>query len=92
MKTLADQLRRAVNECEWSLNSIAKEAGIPQPVLWRFVNGERVCRCFHPRVALFDAARRPTLVAGIWLLTSLTCVGVSLRRTFHDIRFVLWAM
>lgn len=41
METLADQLRHAVNECEWSLNSIAREAGIPQPVLHRFVHGER---------------------------------------------------
>ena len=41
METLADQLRQAVNQCEWSLNSIAREADIPQPVLYRFVNGQR---------------------------------------------------
>ena len=60
METLADQLRRAVNECEWSLNSIAREAGIPQPVLYRFVNGQRdairldtadkLCRLFGMRL------------------------------------------
>ena len=41
MKTLADQLRQAVSDSEWSLNSIARESGIPQPVLYRFVNGQR---------------------------------------------------
>lgn len=39
--TIADQLRAAINECEWSLNSIAAEIGIPQPVLYRFASGQR---------------------------------------------------
>ena len=41
MKTLADQIRQAVDQSEWSLNSIAKEAGVPQPVLHRFIHGDR---------------------------------------------------
>jgi len=39
-KSLADQLRDAIRGCEWSLNSIARETGIPQPNLYRFMQGK----------------------------------------------------
>ena len=39
-KSLADQLRAAIDGCEWSLNSIARETGIPQPNLHRFLAGK----------------------------------------------------
>ncbi len=40
-KTLADQLRRAIKASGKTVNAIAVEAGIPQPVLHRFAKGER---------------------------------------------------
>jgi plasmid maintenance system antidote protein VapI len=39
--TLADVLRRAMSETGLSVNALAKAAGIAQPVLYRFVTGER---------------------------------------------------
>ncbi len=38
---LADQLRDAIEGCELSILAIAKETGIPQPVLHRFYVGDR---------------------------------------------------
>jgi len=40
--TLADQIRDAINQSDWSISSIAAAAGIPQPVLYRFATGDRV--------------------------------------------------
>ena len=39
--TMADQLRKAIKSSGMTVNAIAVEAGIPQPVLYRFVSGER---------------------------------------------------
>jgi len=39
--TLADQLRSAVRDSGMSVNAVAVTAGIPQPVLQRFMNGSR---------------------------------------------------
>jgi hypothetical protein len=41
---LADQLREAIENSGRSINSIALAAGVPQPVLQRFVSGERDIR------------------------------------------------
>ena len=38
---LADQLRGAIRDSGYSINSLADVMGIPQPVLSRFVNGHR---------------------------------------------------
>ena len=38
---MADALRRAVRETGLSVNAVAKAAGVPQPVLHRFMTGER---------------------------------------------------
>jgi len=38
---ISDQIRQAVIDCPLSLNAVAKRAGIPQPVLYRFVHGEK---------------------------------------------------
>src|SRR4051794_21605146 len=39
--TMADVLRRAVRDAGESVNAVAKAAGVPQPVLYRFMTGER---------------------------------------------------
>ena len=39
--TMAEVLRKAVREPGLSVNAVAKAAGIAQPVLHRFVTGER---------------------------------------------------
>ena len=49
-KDIAEQLQQAVRDSEWSLNSLAKGAGIPQSNLHRFANGEQ-------RISLTAAAR-----------------------------------
>jgi plasmid maintenance system antidote protein VapI len=41
---LADQLREAIENSGRSINSIALAAGVPQPVLQRFMSGERDIR------------------------------------------------
>lgn len=41
MKSLADQLRDAVNASEWRISTIARETGIPQPNLHNFAKGTR---------------------------------------------------
>ena len=38
---MADQLKKAIQTSGKTVNAIAVEAGIPQPVLHRFVKGER---------------------------------------------------
>jgi len=38
---ISDQIRQAVIDCPLSLNAVAKRVGIPQPVLYRFVHGEK---------------------------------------------------
>jgi len=38
---LAEQLRDAIRESGYSINSLANVWGIPQPVLSRFVSGQR---------------------------------------------------
>ena len=40
-RTIADQLRKAVRDSGKTVNAIASDSGIPQPVLFRFVSGER---------------------------------------------------
>jgi plasmid maintenance system antidote protein VapI len=39
--TIAEELRRKVRECGLSVNAVAKAAGVAQPVLHRFMTGER---------------------------------------------------
>lgn len=39
--TIADQLKNAIRESGKTVNALAVEAGVPQPVLHRFVKGER---------------------------------------------------
>lgn len=41
VNTLAEQLKAAIAKYEFSVYRLAKEAGVPQPVLWRFVKGQR---------------------------------------------------
>jgi plasmid maintenance system antidote protein VapI len=38
---MADMLRKAVSDTGLTVNAAAKAAGVPQPVLHRFVTGER---------------------------------------------------
>jgi plasmid maintenance system antidote protein VapI len=38
---MADQLKKAIRKSGKTVNAIAVEAGVPQPVLYRFVRGER---------------------------------------------------
>jgi len=40
-QTMTDQLRAAVHDSGFSINHIATGANIPQPVLQRFISGER---------------------------------------------------
>jgi len=40
-ESMTDQLRNAVRDSGLSINHIAIGAGIPQPVLQRFISGER---------------------------------------------------
>ena len=40
-ESIADQLRKEIQACGKSVNAVAVESGIPQPVLHRFVKGER---------------------------------------------------
>jgi len=40
-ENMTDQLRNAVHDSGFSVNHIAAGAGIPQPVLQRFISGER---------------------------------------------------
>jgi len=39
--TMSDQLRKQIERCPLTVNAIAVESGIPQPVLYRFATGER---------------------------------------------------
>jgi plasmid maintenance system antidote protein VapI len=39
--TLAEQLKQAVAATGKSVSAVARESGVPQPVLHRFVTGER---------------------------------------------------
>ena len=38
---LAEQLKAAIGKSGLSVYRLAKQAGVPQPVLWRFVKGQR---------------------------------------------------
>jgi plasmid maintenance system antidote protein VapI len=40
-ESVGDRLRRQIQECGRSVNAVAIESGVPQPVLHRFVKGER---------------------------------------------------
>jgi plasmid maintenance system antidote protein VapI len=40
-QTLAEQLKHAVAATGKSVSAVARESGVPQPVLHRFVTGER---------------------------------------------------
>ena len=40
-QTLSEQLLEAIQDSGLSINAIAAAAGVPQPVLSRFVNGQR---------------------------------------------------
>lgn len=57
--TLTDQLRKAIKKSGLTQYRIAKDTGVPQPVVNRFVNGERgitletadkLCRYLHLRL------------------------------------------
>ena len=39
--TMAEQLKKAIRHSGKTVNAIAVESGIPQPVLHRFVKGDR---------------------------------------------------
>lgn len=39
--TMAAQLKKAIQDSGKTVNAVAVESGIPQPVLHRFVSGER---------------------------------------------------
>lgn len=39
--TMIDQLRKSIRDSGTTVNAIAVEAGVPQPVLHRFARGER---------------------------------------------------
>ena len=39
--TMAEQLRKAIQDSGKTVNAIAVESGIPQPVLHRFASGDR---------------------------------------------------
>jgi plasmid maintenance system antidote protein VapI len=41
LPTLADQLRKAIKASGKTVNAIAVESGVPQPVLHRFAKGDR---------------------------------------------------
>jgi plasmid maintenance system antidote protein VapI len=41
MSEITDKLRQAVRDAGLSVNAVATAAGIPQPVLHRFMSGER---------------------------------------------------
>jgi len=43
-ETITDQLRNAVDDSDLTINHIAISAGIPQPVLQRFIRGGRDIR------------------------------------------------
>jgi plasmid maintenance system antidote protein VapI len=38
---MAEQLKKAIRESGKTVNALAVESGVPQPVLHRFVKGER---------------------------------------------------
>jgi plasmid maintenance system antidote protein VapI len=57
VKTLTDQLKDAVAESGLSVYEIAKATGIPQPVLHRFVAGDR------PTIRLDTAEKLATYFA-----------------------------
>jgi plasmid maintenance system antidote protein VapI len=38
---MADQLKKAIRSTGKTVNAVAVEAGVPQPVLHRFMTGER---------------------------------------------------
>ncbi|QDU27761.1 helix-turn-helix protein [Anatilimnocola aggregata] len=38
--SLTDQLREAIRDCGTSVNALAKECGVAQPMLARFMNGQ----------------------------------------------------
>ncbi len=41
-RDIAEQLRIAVRDSGLNLNRLAKKAGVPQPVLWRFMQGQDI--------------------------------------------------
>ena len=51
-KTLTDQLKEAINRCSQSVYRIAKETGIPQPVVHRYNAVD------HPTIRLDTAEKR----------------------------------
>ena len=59
---MAEMLKVLIRESGESLASIGKKAGIPQPVLWRFVQGERdlALRTAQKLVDLFGLELRRT--------------------------------
>jgi len=61
-KQLRDDISFRVENCEQSLNSIAKKSGIPCPVLWRFARGERdlTLRTADKLIAFLGWFRIPT--------------------------------
>ncbi len=58
--TIANQLRKAIRNSPLNINAIAIESGVPQPVLYRFVNGERniTLRTAQKLVQYFDMELR----------------------------------
>ena len=40
-RTIANRLRKAVTDSRMTVNAVAVKSGVPQPVLYRFMRGER---------------------------------------------------
>ncbi len=59
--TIAETLRTAIADSGENLAAIGRAAGIPQPVLWRFVAGERdlTLRTADKLLDYFDLEIRP---------------------------------
>jgi plasmid maintenance system antidote protein VapI len=59
--TIAETLRRVIDDSGENLAAIGRAAGIPQPVLWRFATGERdlTLRTADKLLEYFDLEIRP---------------------------------
>ena len=59
--TIAETLRTAITESGENLAAIGRAADIPQPVLWRFMAGERdlTLRTADKLLSYFDLEIRP---------------------------------
>jgi len=59
--TIAETLRKAIEDSGQNLAEIGRAAGIPQPVLWRFAAGKRdlTLRTADKLLDFFDLEIRP---------------------------------